>query len=462
MKEQPLSAEQAAEVDRLVSRLIDGLLTDEECSRLDDLLSSSADAVRRYRELLDNHEALCTIYPGDVYESLNAANTTDEERAAATGESSGKSPQPRLTRLTIVACLTGIAVMLVAAFFESMFRPDEKPIATVTELSGAHIWTGDRGEMVRKIVVGSQLTGGTIEGMAPDSWFELQFNDGSKVVIAGISMLTFSDNGQKILRLREGQLTADVQPQPAGHPMLLHTRTAIIEVLGTQFDVQSALSSTVLNVSEGSVRLRRLSDGREVDVPAEHRVIADDESHLIPEKVPHSVHEWVSDFNLRSGYYGKWKPASGDRPASVKAIPLVPTDAPHVTLHLASVPVRQTDGSRVVVQPGSRFVVRGRLEQAVPVYFGIRVHYPNGEFAGMFRGDLQGQQTPARPDSAGNFAETYELDQFSVDPVVWDRRHELAPRPDQLVLDGVWVFTHSDDPSGLEVTEVNLLPPMAR
>ena len=73
--------------------------------------------------------------------------------------------------------------------------------------------------------MGDQLAGGTIEGMAPDAWFELQFTDGSTVMISGFSMLTFSDDGQKSFGLRrrlygqrdaatEGQ--ADVGPDTDG------------------------------------------------------------------------------------------------------------------------------------------------------------------------------------------------------------------------------------------------------
>ena len=73
----------------------------------------------------------------------------------------------------------------------------DAPIARITGLSGSLIWTGDRGQIVRDIKVGRELAGGTIEGMAPDSWFELQFNDGSTVMISGTSMLTFADTGHE-------------------------------------------------------------------------------------------------------------------------------------------------------------------------------------------------------------------------------------------------------------------------
>ena len=87
-------------------------------------------------------------------------------------------------------------------------------------------------------------------------------------------MLTFSDDDQKKLHLKAGNLSSNVKPQPAGKPMLIYTRSAMLEVVGTQFEVEAETAATMLNVSEGSVRVTRFSDGNSVDVPARHRVIA--------------------------------------------------------------------------------------------------------------------------------------------------------------------------------------------
>ena len=78
----------------------------------------------------------------------------------------------------------------------------------------------------RNLQVGARLSGGTIEGMGPDAWLELEFSDGTEVEIAGNSMLTISNVGQKELRLREGSFSADVKPQPKGKPMLVLRSTS--------------------------------------------------------------------------------------------------------------------------------------------------------------------------------------------------------------------------------------------
>jgi len=77
--------------------------------------------------------------------------------------------------------------------------------------------------------------------------------------------------------------------QPAHKPMLVYTRSAMLEVLGTQVEVEAERAATTLNVSEDKVRVKRFSDGSTVDVPARHRLIAAADRDMLPSPVPHSV-----------------------------------------------------------------------------------------------------------------------------------------------------------------------------
>jgi hypothetical protein len=100
-------------------------------------------------------------------------------------------------------------------------------------------------------------------------------------MIFGDSILTFSDQGQKELRLKQGRFSATVVPQPADEPMLIHTPVADLKVIGTQFDVEAGPETTRLYVREGKVRIRRVSDGKTVDVPADHRVVVTSDSDML-------------------------------------------------------------------------------------------------------------------------------------------------------------------------------------
>ncbi|MDP7018284.1 MAG: FecR family protein [Pirellulaceae bacterium] len=454
--------------EELTDRHLRGELDEAEKERLAELLDSDAAARREFVE----HVQWDTEMSEALRESRHSRRDVDS-LAAKQSAPEGERAKTKFLRLMLAAAAVVIVALSAGLIYQlaqpesprvetdnlaKQLRSSDPSIAKITGLSGALIWTGDRGRIVRDITVGTELAGGTIEGLAPDSWFELQFRDGSTVMISGTSLLTFADLGQKKLRLREGRLSANVEPQPDGKPMLIHTRSAALKVLGTQFDVEADLASTVLTVSEGKVNFRRLSDGSEVDVLAKHQVTTDTDDDLLPALAPDSVHAWKSQLHLKQKNYGKWQPATEKQPASLKAIPLIPPAAPHVTLYLAGLSVDRSEGSPVVLLPGSKFVVRGRLRSQARVHFGIRVTYPNGEFAGMFRGDLLDKQPLAAKDENGRFEEVYGLQHFTVDPAVRDRQDELAAKPDGLILDGVWAFTHTGGPSGLEITEVEVIP----
>lgn len=454
--------------EELIERHLRGELTEAEMEQLAEQLDSDPAA----RQLLVD-EALWDTRMAEALRSEQATGSADESASALRHTvDDEKSANTRL-RFLLAGAIAVIVVLSVGLYQQralaerriaeitasNLTGEPEPAIAQVIGLSGSLIWTGDRGEIQRELEVGTELPGGTIEGVAPDSWFELRFNDGSTVMISGTSMLTFADAGQKVLRLKEGSLSARVEPQPDGKPMLLHTHTVLLEVLGTRFKIEAGLASTSLNVSEGTVRVKRLSNNDEIDVPAKHRLIAEADNELIAVSAPESVSEWKSELHRKPDSYGKWQPPTDGQPASLKAIPLVPPGAPHVTLYLAGLSVDRADDSPVVVQSGSRFIVRGRLRNDAPVYFGIRVSHPNGEMAGMFRGDLNGRQPKAEIDADGHFEQVYHLDQFSIDPAVYDRKDELAATPDGLILNDVWAFTHVGGPSGLEVTEIELIPP---
>lgn len=51
------------------------------------------------------------------------------------------------------------------------------------------------------------------------------------------------------------------------------------------------------------------------------------------------------------------------------------------------------------------------------------------------------------------------LGQFTIDPIVRDRQDELAASPEGLILGGVWTFTSGRESAGLEIAEVELIPP---
>ena len=84
--------------------------------------------------------------------------------------------------------------------------------------------------------------------------------------------------------------------------------------------------------------------------------------------------------------------------------------------------------------------------------------YGNGEFAGMFRGDLLKKQPVSKIAGQKKFEVIYQLSDFTVDPCVRKKQDSLARTPDGLYLDRLWVFTNTGSSSGLMVHEIELIP----
>jgi len=452
--------------DELFERHLQGELSDVEKEHVAELLDSDAAARQQFVELAQWDTEL-----GETIRE-HAEPVDNEDLLPSSKGTRGRGGENTFLLSPFATFTTATVLFILFSSFlylqiRTGFAPAEKivpsqtassPIATITGLKGSLLWTGNQGEVVLDIHVGRELTGGTIEGLAPDSWFELQFQDGSIVTISGTSMLTFADVGQKKLRLKQGAFTADVVPQPAGKPMIIQTPSTVIEVVGTRFEVEALQAFTTVNVREGNVRLKHLIDGNAVDIPADYRVIAEAGGDLSPMPLPAAENYWKSQLDVQAGGFGKWLPATKKRPAAQKALPLIPVNNPNVSLSLLSIPVSGRSGPPVVLTPHATFRVRGRLHDSAQVHFGIAVSYSNGEFAGMFRGDLLKKQPVSEVAEQKEFEAIYELSNFTVDPCVRKKQELLARTPDGLYLDRLWVFTNTGSSSGLMVHEVELIP----
>jgi hypothetical protein len=139
-------------------------------------------------------------------------------------------------------------------------------------------------------------SGDTIRTRGPQSTVVLAYPDGTRLTLVGDTDVTCTEGGHKSVVVHQGTLAAFVTRQPAGNPMLLATPAAQVEVLGTQFLVEALRAQTDLSVTEGSVRLIRVSDGKAVDVPSGKRLLASDRAELSLEDIPRPPDTWEIDF----------------------------------------------------------------------------------------------------------------------------------------------------------------------
>ena len=204
---------------------------------------------------------------------LAQGDATDSHSHHASGVAAVNTGRTSIVARWSFAAATVLVASLVAIALWISIN-NEPQIATITDLGGSVQWTSGGGHVSHDLTPGHPLHGGTLELPSADSWAELKFTDGSTVSVSGPALLSISDRRRKELHFRHGRMSADVHPQPAGQPMLIHTPTADLEVLGTQFNVNAEAASTVLAVNKGSVRVTRLTDGKVAVVPAKHHVVA--------------------------------------------------------------------------------------------------------------------------------------------------------------------------------------------
>jgi ferric-dicitrate binding protein FerR (iron transport regulator) len=450
-------------LESLICAWLDGRLTEAESKELQTHLKSSPqarDLFLKYNQLDASLRQIADVSDPPTKALIPNTSLAPEPIAihaqANSATQASQASRFRLRAYWLAAFATCVLLLLAFTWLRPTFDEQAK-IATITGLSGPIRWTGDGGRVSNELSVDQPLSGGTIDGLSPESWFELQFNDGSKLTLSGNSMLTFADDGQKILHLKSGKLSARVEEQPPNQPMLIHTRSAKLTILGTSFDVEAGLPSTEVQVSEGTVRVARTSDGQSIDVPAQHRVVAAADRALKREAVPDLVQEWKSRIEMGPSEafgFGEWLRPSLEDPAMLRAVAFVPEEAPSVVIYLTGMGVTTRDDSSVQVSENAVFEVRGRMHFPTDLYLGVLVHHLNGEFAGKFLATCAVEHS-----EDGKFTASARIDDFFLDPSMQSYKGKLPSSPQDLIIRGIWCFTHSDEASGMQVSEIALSAP---
>jgi hypothetical protein len=421
----------------LLLRYLDGNLCPDEQAQVAELLQSDPKARTFLRDVAEHAVIFADIERAEQGRQAELATRRYGGGFRHNRPAGTKSSPASLIRWPL-AVATVAVVMMMSSFF--YFRTGGRTaIMEITGLNGATQWTGDGGQIDLDLETGQTLRGGTLESLSTNSWVELRFLDGSTVTISGPSVLTIAEGKQKELHLRRGSLSANIKPQQAGMPLLIHTPTAKLEVLGTQFNVDAKASTTLLTVNEGTVRVTRLADGRVKDVPADHQLTAAAslaEFDVSPR--PGSVDRWKS--NLPEDVnYGSWIPKT----TSLRATPLLwrgceETNQKPILLYVAAVLVSRGGNPPVALTSGAKFRIRGRMESPQSLLIGLTTQHPKGGFAGKYEVWLSGDDF--RQDD----------DFFDVELPVED----FVPQKPELQVDDRWPGSHAPvavSPIGLEV-----------
>jgi len=392
------------ELERLLNALVDADSPEaaEACEgQLAPILRNDAAARRRYREFMGLHSALMWDY---------AAAATDREEGAAVVEmAENRRARASWRRALQWAAVIAVAGFAAAALFFAGGRKsgNHHEVARVESVEGAVSWSSDNGGQRAVLSSGVGLAAGTLSVEGASSSAQLRFDDGTVLTLTGDAELGFSDDGQKRLALRRGAFTGHVAHQPAGRPMVVRTNTAEIEVLGTVFALASEQNQTALNVESGKVRMRRLADGRAVEVSANRVAVASLDVGAAMETRLQSTPpgEWRCAFNAPApaSSKGQWLPPSAGEPGRMRSLPFVAghsTDGRLVVHHGVTVRAMPGEDSGLVTL-SDRSVLHVRFRTAVRT--GLKLFLscegPGGTFGGNF--ELAIEPSAELPDTGG-------------------------------------------------------------
>ncbi len=356
------------ELDQLINGFLDGILSESEVDVLASRLKVDRVARDRYRELVGLHSSLQWDYAALAMEA----------------EEPGIPGQPARILWAWVGGI-GVAAMLLVLALWSGSQPG---LLSIEDVYGPVTWSDGSTETI--IRGGEKLPGGTFSVEAEDAYTVIAFRDGTKVRINGGAEIECSETRQKLLHLRQGTMSAEVEPQPDGLPMIVKTNSAEVEVLGTAFSLDAEGYQTSLVVDSGQVHLRRLSDGQGVTVSQNERVRAT----LDPAEALVAVPRNIPPKNWRLSYQepplprwkGKW---SGPQLAGLpyfQAVACVAKRNPDGTKVIRYGITARGDGRHLVtLTADSVFEMRYRTRSDSNPQIMMTTNKPGGAFAGNFQ-----------------------------------------------------------------------------
>lgn len=221
--------------------------------------------------------------------SITTASTGHEVQPAQQGWRIGRSRW-----LAVAACLLVAAGVAWIVMRPTAAPPVAKqPTSSATESLATVMPAGpgvtiDRGGAQIDATAGTSITrNDTIRTSGSGSATFAFPNEQTRVTLGASSGLSMpGDEGGKRLALAFGSIACDVQKQQPGRPLVVSTPQARVEVVGTAFQVTTRGGWTRVDVTHGTVRVTRLTDGATVDVSADDYVYASQSPATRPNAVP--------------------------------------------------------------------------------------------------------------------------------------------------------------------------------
>jgi len=399
--------------DFLIQRYLDGSLSRDELEAFQQRLREDAALREHLRDIAEQVVAFGDLARRETDTPVCPPNRPDKRAELAR--------QAKPIWLTHLALAASIAVLAASAWLFFASKPDA--VLTLVESTGTVAWSDGIA-----IETGETLPAGTLETVGEASSALLRFDDGSLITLHGDAELSFASEHQKVLSLTRGTLSAEVRPQPEGRPMLIRTPSAVAEVVGTAFDLSTRSEDTLLKVNEGLVKLKRLADGSEIDVPANRSAVAslDTGAALDAASTPEPLTAWRFDFTT-STPPRDWRGIS--KGGAMHASPYVAKKMPDgriVTHHGISIRTAMLEQPlRLLATEHSVIKYRLRQDQPGALQLMLLTGRKEGGFGGNFECKISAEEL--RPSADGWCEIAIPITRYEpVDPRPQSRKRHLT------------------------------------
>jgi len=234
--------------------------------------------------------------------------------------------------------------------------------------------------------------GDKLRTLSSRSWVKLKLNDGSYVMVTGRSSLRLlRDERHRAFLLRHGNLWATINTPEGAKPVSVLTETARINTSNAQFDIETKFQKiSVVNVNSGSVTTERLSDGRQVEVPADHQTIISmsQRRSIAAKRQPEPVNQWdCKMLSSPEAVFGQWLAPNESNRIRLQASPLL--IGKKNTIYASNFSVRSSGSPPVMIENGSRFRISLTSQTTDPVYVGITTKKRKGGYFGKYTAKLE-------------------------------------------------------------------------
>ncbi|MEZ5941478.1 MAG: FecR family protein [Planctomycetaceae bacterium] len=419
----------------LITNYLDDALSDQEVAELQTWLESDPAHLEEFVKVIARNEQL-----RKVVKSMNIPHAPVPQ----TNPPPPRKPVSQSGRWT--KWILAASLMVAVCWF--MFpRENNASVVTFEGGSAQVVLQTDNGSE-SGLSAGETFTTARLQVGGDGTRAKFTYADGSSVLAAGGSEVTFGTGGGKQLLLNHGTLAANVTSDAKQNPLILRTPTAEAVAQGTSFIVDAEESDTLLRVNRGTVQLRRLSDNQTMQVAQNQQVntevVAGKPLHAKPvEALPAT---WTAS-PKREGklkWYGEWTDG-GILKAGSEEVFLKDFKVKETHYHAGA---HNDFPGLVTLNEKSAIRVRYRIDMPLNIGVFISTHSPTWDFTGNFQAYLVQEQL--QPDTDGWRTATIPIGSFQ--PM---RRTGMPFKPGSVAAT-IYLTSYATD-AGLEVASLEVI-----